>query len=372
MGSPFRAATMAGLVSRTLAFSSLPDVMLGARSTFSGGGLADRWGAWAPLATAKCYGDALSSGFITGITDYDRYGEWMDESSVMQLAQAGEYFGPEGIAEYLAFATSDSPYFEDNFNYPLALTSFRPRGGWDEEANECDITVALWSRYSMSNITLPGRTVTFAGMMRLFFTPVDTDAKIYIRRINIYYDVPFLTWFFGNATNTEGVRDYMCNTMDKQCPVAWDKSELTSVEDCKEELKALPVTTSAAAGVSVSGRSLGCRVLHASFAETNPEHHCPHISFAPMEDPKGRVKCQNDTAVEPSELFTEEDFAFYDDYLNQMVQRNVLDPDQGYRVVEYGQPCSRPRDCPKNTFCQLTTRTCAPAAIEGTANFDLW
>jgi len=358
------AATMAGLVARTLAFTSSPDV-LAARSGYSGfRGSRDRWGAWAPLANAQCFGDALRSGFITGIVDYDRYGEWMTEDTVMQLAQAGEYFGPEGIAEYLAFATSDSPYFEDNFNYPLSLTSFRPRGGWDEEAGECVITVALWSRYSMSDITVPGRTVTFAGMMKLMFSPVDTGARIAIRRINIYYDVPFLTWFFGTATNTEGVRDYMCSTLDEQCPTAWEKSELSSVEECKDRLAALPVTTSAAAGVSVSGRSLGCRVLHASFAETNPENHCPHISFAPMEDPKGRVKCQNDTAVEPSELFSAEDFTFYHDYLNSMVQRNVLDPDRGYRVVEYGHPCRWGRDCPDNTFCQ--SGTCSPLAIEST------
>ena len=94
-------------------------------------------------------------------------------------------FGPDGIAEYLAFATSDSPYFAENFNYPLSLTSFRPRGGWDEDAGECVITVALWSRYSMSDITVPKRTVTFAGMMKLYFSLVDTDAKIAIRRIKM-------------------------------------------------------------------------------------------------------------------------------------------------------------------------------------------
>ena len=43
-----------------------------------------------PRADERCYASYVRSGFLVGITDYDRFGEWMTNETVMQLAQAGE------------------------------------------------------------------------------------------------------------------------------------------------------------------------------------------------------------------------------------------------------------------------------------------
>ena len=43
--------------------------------------------------------------------------------------------------------------------------------------------------------------------------------------------------------------------------------------------------------------------------------HCPHISFVPVEDENQLVKCQTSGGVEPADLFIEQDFALYDDFL---------------------------------------------------------
>lgn len=47
--------------------------------------------------------------------------------------------------------------------------------------------------------------------------------------------------------------------------------------------------------------------LHAAFAETNPNNHCPHVSLIPFADP-GQIKCQTSANIAVEDLFTEADF----------------------------------------------------------------
>mmetsp|Transcript_9372 Transcript_9372/g.14550 ORF Transcript_9372/g.14550 Transcript_9372/m.14550 type:complete len:110 (+) Transcript_9372:589-918(+) len=83
--------------------------------------------------------------------------------------------------------------------------------------------------------------------------------------------------------------------------------------DCVEKLNELPV----AQGDSyVDGNSYGCRALHATFAATNPEAHCPHISFEPLPDLDDKIKCQGSGQVLAIEsLFEQEDLDFFDEVL---------------------------------------------------------
>ncbi len=37
--------------------------------------------------------------------------------------------------------------------------------------------------------------------------------------------------------------------------------------------------------------------------------HCPHLSFAPLEDEKGKIKCQTSRGRKPSDLFSPEELA---------------------------------------------------------------
>ena len=82
-------------------------------------------------------------------------------------------------------------------------------------------------------------------------------------------------------------------------------NNLTSSEECIEKFNAIP-TVFTGTNHGFDGYDKGCRLLHAAFAIENPDH-CAHVSFAPMADPKGRIKCQASSAryMSPMTGFTE-------------------------------------------------------------------
>ena len=53
-----------------------------------------------------------------------------------------------------------------------------------------------------------------------------------------------------------------------------------------------------------------CRKLHAVFAAENA-HHCAHLSFKPMADPEGKVKCQESAQIPVSDLFSDDELAIH-------------------------------------------------------------
>ena len=80
-----------------------------------------------------------------------------------------------------------------------------------------------------------------------------------------------------------------------------------------------------------------CRKLHAVFAAENA-HHCAHLSFKPMADPKGRVKCQESAQLPVSALFGDDELATFADFAVKL----GFEPDQYVR----SSPCETQADCP--------------------------
>ena len=80
-----------------------------------------------------------------------------------------------------------------------------------------------------------------------------------------------------------------------------------------------------------------CRKLHAVFAAENA-HHCAHLSFKPMADPKGKVKCQESAQLSVSDLFSDDLFAKLADFAVKL----GFEPDQYAR----SSPCETQADCP--------------------------
>ena len=76
----------------------------------------------------------------------------------------------------------------------------------------------------------------------------------------------------------------------------------------------------------VDGNSQGCRALHSVFATLNPGLHCAHLSFDPMQDPNGQIKCQQTKQVKPTDLFAKDDFMLLSDFS----LRNDIDPEVGH------------------------------------------
>ena len=80
-----------------------------------------------------------------------------------------------------------------------------------------------------------------------------------------------------------------------------------------------------------------CRKLHAEFAATNA-HHCAHLSFKPMADPTGKVKCQKSAQLQVSDLFSNDELAAFTTFAAEV----GFEPDQHWRL----SPCETQADCP--------------------------
>ena len=63
--------------------------------------------------------------------------------------------------------------------------------------------------------------------------------------------------------------------------------------------------------------------MHAVFAAENA-HHCAHLSFKPMADPKGKVKCQESAQVPVSDLFSNDELARFADFAVVKLNRTSM------------------------------------------------
>ena len=97
--------------------------------------------------------------------------------------------------------------------------------------------------------------------------------------------------------------------------------------ECRDQLAALPIADGD--DLYVDGNSQGCRNLHAFLAVQTPEQHCPHISLSPLEDPDGKIKCQETSRqnLQVSDLFADAEMKAFRDYTSSI----GLDPDTAVR-----------------------------------------
>ncbi len=72
----------------------------------------------------------------------------------------------------------------------------------------------------------------------------------------------------------------------------------------------------------MTGRSQGCRALHASFASINTKH-CLHHLFDPKRDVNGKIKCQDSLGINHSDLFDKEDFLAYAEFNKEVEIRSA-------------------------------------------------
>jgi len=100
---------------------------------------------------------------------------------------------------------------------------------------------------------------------------------------------------------------------------------IDATSDCAGNLEAMPVIDS---NNQLVGYSQACHALHAVFAASNM-HHCPHLSFTPMADHDGKIKCQTNRDLKVSDLFEQEDLQLYERFA-----RNVgIDPTKGHDIT---------------------------------------
>jgi hypothetical protein len=79
-------------------------------------------------------------------------------------------------------------------------------------------------------------------------------------------------------------------------------------------------------------------MLHSVFASTN-DKHCPHISFVPVADSSGSLKCQESAGLLPGDTVTDQDMQAFNDWMVEEglsgtgVDANPTDPTTGKRLA---------------------------------------
>lgn len=239
-----------------------------------------------------------------------RYSDKYRSDSVMILSESGQYVGPEDITEYLGFVYEDtSPFVQEG---PVHQEQRLRIIGYDATTGQCELHRYAVSAYALNpELTGHATKASIALLNSLFLD----DRDMYLTRVNIYYPKSFLHWYFGEQFNTEPVKDFVCSeVLAGSCAGRIGGVEGDAFGDdlatCHARLDALPAATGDA---YVDGDSLGCRVLHAAFARSNPDGHCAHVSLDTTDpDRNGQVKCSRSAGVEPSDLFDEETLEEFD------------------------------------------------------------
>eukprot|EP00984_Skeletonema_dohrnii_P025530 scaffold14713_cov135-Skeletonema_dohrnii-CCMP3373.AAC.1 len=248
---------------------------------------------------------------------WDRYEEWFDENTKLELPEVGIYTGPSGIREYVQITVSK--YFESDTRYiygpdviPLRVAS----------KDECVVLVTFGLKSNMSP------EYTRGGLLER-----GVGAKIYysaepfrVSKVHIYYSHQYQDHLFRTFLDNDVVRDDVCSLMEKKCEEMYMYNNLTQ-QTCREKWDALPISEE---GFRIDGNSKGCRIVHASMAALN-EKHCPHISFLPVEDLNGKVKCQTSGMRSPEDVFTQWEL----DKIRETAAEHGLPQDEMFEEFEY-------------------------------------
>ena len=213
-----------------------------------------------------------------------------DEDSTLTLAETGEYQGPDEIKEYVKFVDVETVFFDIAKRMdklvptPVRLTE-----------DECSILFTTTNKYQTNAQDDNGQCIeTVVG-----YTLHYSTSSFKMNRISLFYSRDFLSELFGKALDSDYVGGYICGVMENNCQETFKLNNLTS-GSCRSMYDSLPLTN---AKGYLDDKSKGCMILHSVSAAQN-EDHCPHLSFIPQEDNKGRIKCQQSKETKPSDIFS--------------------------------------------------------------------
>jgi hypothetical protein len=280
------------------------------------------------------------------ISSYERYDEYFSDDSVMTLSQAGRYIGPEDIEEYVRFADTSTPEHTSFYEGAAQIAIAAPQFKGVSDDGTCQFLIILTNQYNTSATVSRASTHNTAIMFRIFYELSDNK----ISSINVFYSQPYLDFFFGNVLNTAPTRNFICSVLEDECSETYARNKLSTEgsNSCMLLLETLPLATGNLS--YVDGYSQGCRALHAAFASQNAVH-CAHISFAPEEDPKGNIKCQDSAEILISDLFDPQDLVSYDTYVK--APASLVESLDGYILIsiedeETMPPSSSPEEAKKD------------------------
>lgn len=237
-----------------------------------------------PITKAHCLLRLAASGF--NFTDFKNYPRWFANDSTITLAQAGTFRGPNDIAEYVSFASDTSDYFDVSSTLPGDNVTVH---SIDQDHSLCTFDIMRVSFYTFGKPAFAGPSAYVAYGLRMTMC----IEELLFHTTAVYYPIPTMHAFFNSFFNTPDMNTYVCSTLRANCSTQWalsNWSAATPLDACVAKLRSLPLTEG---GISYFNRNtMGCRVLHAEFARTDPSMHCPHLSFEPYPDDWGNLVCQ--------------------------------------------------------------------------------
>lgn len=228
-----------------------------------------------------------------------------DDSSQLTLSQTGTFVGTDDILEYAQYFHSE--YYADfrvqARDGPFELSSYDNNDNTDDDDDKyaCSALFVKLARVQLGSDYSEPTCIVTAGGEKIYWTLRGSSEFDKIKKLHVYLPGNFMYRMFSQAFDNSNVRDSVCNVMKSEgCTDVWAQNNLTD-ELCHEMYDALPLP---GPDGYLDDNTSGCRLLHTAFAGTNPDH-CPHLSFIPMADRKGRIKCQTSSNVDPTSLFTD-------------------------------------------------------------------
>lgn len=239
--------------------------------------------------------------------NFSNYEKYYRDDTMTQIAETGVFLGVDELREYNKAGSVSGPYFST----PIQINNLDFRfERYDRESKMCtfvgnSVVVQTSSdENTAANVQFRSGNLVKIGM--------DLE-KGYVKLQNIFLGLGFWDVALRSLQDSDPTRAYICDVIQTRCSA----SIPGTMQDCLNSLSALPFTTTSKGVLRFDQNSLACRAVHAALAPNDPALHCPHLSFAPLADPKGKVKCQAGSSLElvHTDLFTTQELDSFTTFL---------------------------------------------------------
>jgi len=257
----------------------------------------------------------VTSGY--GITDPESIRFYKDQT-FLSFLQAGSYSGRDDIFEYLRFAGSGSPYiFSSEIQLQVnQFAGYSPDPKLEESKNLCQFDIAILTHeIRAAHFSSEDNIIhEFLSMVKIFWDPVEK----FVDHIYLYYGADQLISSL-RSIDTPNTAEFVCKGLIFGACESFLPKEGNpkTLDECITQFAALPLAEGDL--FHIDGNSRGCRYIHSGLAASGlpgaAQTHCPHVSFAAMEDPQGSVMCESSADLGSIDLFTDSDLLFYQESL---------------------------------------------------------
>ena len=230
----------------------------------------------------------------------DELHKWIDDDSTVTISETGTYKGLDNIVEYINYVFGDYNNFYETLGSPKILSSV------EDDSHVCSFLAVEHRQTEISTFgALEEFCLSFPTGIKLSFDLSGSENFIQVQEVFGFTSKATFSSIVEGVDSSK-VASNVCMALEDHCHTVWNNNNLTSQQDCIDQFLALPMVTG---DNYADGDSQACRQIHSMFVEEN-QNHCPHVSFVPMEDVNGKIKCQESGNVLPEDLFTEEELEF--------------------------------------------------------------